>query len=345
MGMEKTISAGAGLQLNRFCRQYLQLQLHLDYPDEEYLADGDFQAALHARLFQEDAIQHPPPQRYQLRVLKELTKRIQSSITDWEEQGLSDDLMNHLSTLLVSPLPSETTTAQQKSYVTYTVSSLPSVTNKIAPTISLLEAKNVIATAGTTGLRTWEAALHLGDFLCSSPELIRGKVILDLGAGTGYLSIFCAKHLGASYVLATDGSSDVVESLTTNIYLNDLQESHSIAALQLRWGQVLPTDESSQTFSGRKIDVVLGADLTYYESGIPALLATFGDLFDLFPDVVIIIAATVRNEKTFGTFVDACGRAGFAIKISEFGMRPKGAQMGPFYSDDVEIDLCFVQKA
>lgn len=259
-------------------------------------------------------------------------------------QGLSDDLMSCLATLLASPLQSETASAQQKAYVTYTLSSLPATTNNATPTVTLLETRNVIASAGTTGLRTWEASLHLGNFLCQSLELIRGKSVLDLGAGTGYLSLLCAKHLGASYTLATDGSSDVVESLITNMYLNDLQESNLISASQLTWGQVLPTDESNRTFSGRTIDVVLGADLTYHESGVPALIATFGDLTDLFPDIIIIIAATIRNEQTFQTFVNACAKEGFSVKVSEFGMVPKDKQQGPFYSASTNVNLCFVSK-
>jgi protein-lysine N-methyltransferase EEF2KMT len=84
--MEQKLSAGGRAQLNRFCRQYLQLQLELDYPDEEYLRKDAFQEAIYATLFDESAIVYPPPKRYQLRVLKELTKRIEQSIQDWEEE-------------------------------------------------------------------------------------------------------------------------------------------------------------------------------------------------------------------------------------------------------------------
>ena len=87
--MESQLSASARRQLDRFCRQYLQLQLELDYPHEEQLRNDAFQQSLYARLFQEGTISHAPPQRYQLRVLKELTKRIEQSIQDWEEEVCS----------------------------------------------------------------------------------------------------------------------------------------------------------------------------------------------------------------------------------------------------------------
>ncbi len=84
--MESQLSASARHQLDRFVRQYLQLQLDLDYPDEEHLRNDVFQQSLHSQLFSENGIKDAPPARYQLRVLKELTRRIQQSIQDWEEE-------------------------------------------------------------------------------------------------------------------------------------------------------------------------------------------------------------------------------------------------------------------
>jgi hypothetical protein len=84
--MESQLSASARQQLDLFCRQYLQVQLELDYPDGDHLRNDAFQVVLYGRLFQEGALKHAPSQRYQLRVLKELTRRIEESIQDWEEE-------------------------------------------------------------------------------------------------------------------------------------------------------------------------------------------------------------------------------------------------------------------
>jgi hypothetical protein len=72
--------------LDRFCHQYSQLQLKLDYPQGNYLRNTAFQEAIYSRLFQEESIQHPPPRSYQFCVLKELVKRIEESIQDWDEE-------------------------------------------------------------------------------------------------------------------------------------------------------------------------------------------------------------------------------------------------------------------
>ena len=251
--------------------------------------------------------------------------------------------MNYLSALLVSSLPSEIAAAQQKSYVTYNISSLSS---ENPPTITLLEARNMVAASGTTGLRTWEAALHLGNYLCAHDQkLVPGRSILELGAGTGYISVLCAKHLGASHVIATDGSDDVVNSLSTNYYLNGLQDSSLIEGKELKWGQALVGSEHPQWNRGRNIDLVLGADLTYDGSGIPALVSTFHDLFELYPNVKIIYAATIRNPKTFEKFLATCRGNKYTVEEINFEIKKAEVQEGPFYSDQVPIQLCLVSRS
>ena len=65
--------------------------------------------------------------------------------------------MDHLSTLLSTSIAPEATAVQQKSYVTYTISSLPMTPSGDVPTITLLESRNLLTISGVTGFRTWEA--------------------------------------------------------------------------------------------------------------------------------------------------------------------------------------------
>lgn len=84
--MESSLSIDARNQLDRFCRQYLQVQRDLEYPSPEYLRQYDFQQIIYNKLFAEKAIKHAPPVRHRLRVLKELLSRIESSIVDYDEE-------------------------------------------------------------------------------------------------------------------------------------------------------------------------------------------------------------------------------------------------------------------
>ena len=57
-----------------------------------------------------------------------------------------------------------------------------------------------------TGGDVWLGGMAVANFLCdesNARELVRGKRVVELGAGTGYLSL-CAAMLGAESVVATD---------------------------------------------------------------------------------------------------------------------------------------------
>ena len=71
--------------LVRFCRQYLQLEQDLTYPDDVLLRTESAQTFLYTTLFAPNALSHPLPPRYQLRTLKNLVSRIENAIDDWEE--------------------------------------------------------------------------------------------------------------------------------------------------------------------------------------------------------------------------------------------------------------------
>ncbi|KAK3934749.1 protein-lysine N-methyltransferase EFM3 [Diplogelasinospora grovesii] len=314
----------------------------LVYPSVERLRDAAIQETLYERLFADNAITLPPPKRYQLRILKELVSRIESSIIDWDEHGISDNLMLALSHLLASNLPSEATAAQQKCYVTYHLSRLDG--EAFEPHITLLENRSLISASGTTGLRTWEASLHLGQYLCANPHLVQNKRVLELGAGTGYLAILCAKYLHADHVIVSDGSDDVINNLPDSFFLNGLQGSEKITPMELKWGHALLGTEEETWNGGRRIDVVLGADITYDTGVIPSLVATLVEVLHRSPDATILIAATERNRLTFEKFLDVSTRRGLAVSYASFPVPPRTEQNGPFYSDEIPIHICQLRR-
>lgn len=148
---------------------------------------------------------------------------------------------------------------QQKIYVTY----IAPTWNDRVQSITLLESRSLIACGGTTGLRTWEAALHLGHFLFSAAgrSLVDGKRVIELGAGTGFISILCALHLGAEGVLATDGSGDVVDHLKSNLFLNDLDRSAKIETTVLKWGHALIDGVFEKSDTSEPYNLIVGADV------------------------------------------------------------------------------------
>ena len=174
-------------------------------------------------------------------------------------QEILDDLVECLGQLMSRSQVSPTIAAQKKSFVTYTMP----IIMEHAPVIITLEARALLASSGTTGLRTWEAALRLATFLSieEGTQLVKNKNIIELGAGTGLLSILCTKYLGSKFVLATDGSGEVVDDMATNVFINGLEDSDKLETAGLAWGHAL-VDGVEQRFDGdRKLDIILGADL------------------------------------------------------------------------------------
>ena len=121
----------------------------------------------------------------------------------------------------------------------------------------------MISSSGTTGLRTWEAALHLAAYLTSNSglDLVRNKKVLELGAGTGFLSILSAVCLEAAAVTVTDGDEGVFQALEDNIFLNGLEGDSRVTPGILRWGQTLMGSMFDEDMQEKPYDLIIGADI------------------------------------------------------------------------------------
>ncbi|KIY50531.1 hypothetical protein FISHEDRAFT_21311, partial [Fistulina hepatica ATCC 64428] len=115
------------------------------------------------------------------------------------------------------------------------------------------------------GLQSWGSCIVLAEQLCHNPMLFgispSRQRILELGAGTGMLSIVIAKLFPTSTVVATDFHPDVLDNLTGNVSANFLDNASSPCV------SVLALDWSCPEFTGLLVepfDVILAADVVYY---------------------------------------------------------------------------------
>jgi predicted nicotinamide N-methyase len=108
------------------------------------------------------------------------------------------------------------------------------------------------------GAALWPAAVALGHALCARPDVVRGKRVLELGAGVG-LGSLVAKKLGAD-VTASDMHPDMAELCRFNAEANGL----SVPYTAFDWA-----DESF----AERYDTIIGSDLLYDPKLTPLVLS------------------------------------------------------------------------
>ena len=207
---------------------------------------------------------------------------IYEDLTDWLIVEESDYFMNN-EYLNISD-----------NMVTYQV---PIDDNGNTTEIFIKEERELLASHGTTGFRTWEAALLFFYYITSiNPQMVeklsKSKKALELGCGTGFLGIFLSKLLVSTKFLLTDGSSLVVERCAENLELNNLPKN-MVSCEELLWGH----QDDHRIIE--KYDFIFGADITFDSRFIPLLVETIED--SLADDGICLVSATIRNKETIQT--------------------------------------------
>ncbi|KZP28831.1 hypothetical protein FIBSPDRAFT_917512 [Athelia psychrophila] len=283
---------------------------------------------------------YPPSDQYQFSFWKWAIHNLEEMAATEDDVEIDDRIYEHFMTLFNAPSmyelcvylrsrpPSQSHTTQ---YWTGTPHPLPNVDLSEWHTLTLLESRTTVE-HGTTAMRTWLAARILAQFLVEHPRYVCGKRMLELGAGTGFLGAVVAS---VQLQLATEGKEEEGrkrEEIGT-LWLTDVNDaalerckynlqiscnpssSHpEVHYRPLDWSDALDALTSSANSTNAPLrsmlmeevraDVIIGADLVFDPSLIPALVGTLCIALER-GTAEALIALTVRNEATLRAFLDA----------------------------------------
>lgn len=131
----------------------------------------------------------------------------------------------------------------------------------------------------------WDAAVVLCMYLEAGGIDVKGRSVVELGAGTGLVGIVAA--LQGAVVTVTDRDL-AIEFLKSNVHDNLPKElEHRVSVKPLTWGTGL------EHFS--HFDVILGADIIYLEETFQDLLKTIIHLSS--EHTVVLLSCRLRYQR------------------------------------------------
>ncbi|XP_068629665.1 protein-lysine N-methyltransferase EEF2KMT [Battus philenor] len=187
--------------------------------------------------------------------------------------------------------------------------------------ITMKETNNMVVN-GTTGMKTWEAALMLSDWILCNKELFHKKRVLELGSGVGFTGITLGMLCTPESITMTDCHNDVLKLLVENISINfqNLVKSETSQITCFR-GEELNIDVQTLDWNyiekanvKEKPDVIIGADIVYDPSILLPLCNVIQTFFKNNNCLEVYIASVIRNEETFEQFLGYLGKIDVEVK-------------------------------
>ncbi|XP_013885827.1 histone-arginine methyltransferase METTL23 isoform X2 [Austrofundulus limnaeus] len=117
------------------------------------------------------------------------------------------------------------------------------------------------------GMHVWPSAVVLAQYLWTHRAELKGRTVLELGAGVGLPGVVAAL-CGAQVILSDSSDSpECLQNLRRSCRANGL---HRVPVLGLTWGDVSP-----DLMALPELDVVLGSDVFYDPEDFEDVLVTF----------------------------------------------------------------------
>jgi protein-lysine N-methyltransferase EEF2KMT len=192
--------------------------------------------------------------------------------------------------------------------------------------IITIKENGALISNGTTGLKIWDAAIALSEFILNNKQLLEDKNILELGSGSGLLGLVAAKETNVKKCYVSDCHDEVLKLLKENLKINypgrqEIDPSANkteddtvqcslideneceIGVLKLPWEEC----EQRNLFEIIEPDILLAADIVYDNSVFIPLIETMNLIFSKNDKLLFILSCTVRNIDTLTSFLELLG--------------------------------------
>jgi len=185
--------------------------------------------------------------------------------------------------------------------------------------------------------KVWEAGACLAEFIFHNAHCIRGRRVIELGAGVGLTGLVAAANFAKS-VHMTDYTNATLENLSYNVSINNkwLKErgiDKGIVTIgNLEWGEY-----AENSCCSHSADVLIAADVVYTVECIPDLVATVSKFLSSGSSTnVALFATTYRNRSTFALFETELEKKRI---ICDYKSQDKMPYMFPCYFNQPRSDV------
>ncbi|KAM6250260.1 protein-lysine N-methyltransferase EEF2KMT [Porphyrio hochstetteri] len=305
----------------RFQRRFLAARQLRSFPWPELERDLRTAAGpallldiLHKTVLHPLCVKYPPATKYRRCFLTELIKK---------HEATAAEPLDELYDTLAGLLKEEESTLCYKSYL------LPS-----GEAITLSESTAIVS-GGTTGLVTWDAALHLAEWAVENPGVFTDRTVLELGSGMGFTGIAICKACKPQTYIFSDCHPRVLTQLEENIHFNGFlwepestwtqtepqgqgagavgSQNPRVIVAELDWGSV-----TENQLLDLQPDVIIAADVIYdpeVTSALTGLLQKLSAFRATRTPPEVYIASTIRNPDTYCLFQAGLDEVGIGWQV------------------------------
>lgn len=242
-----------------------------------------------------DDIEYLPSEKYVAKLVKRYTTRLEAEGKELEDDNLAS-LVCHFSMARISKLPDPADSC----LLTYRV---PLVEKERGRDKYDLLGIRIYPQHNDVGVaKVWEAGACLAEYLIQHSNCVRGRRVIELGAGVGLTGLIAAA-IGAESVHMTDYTDATLENLSYNVSINNKWledrgiDTDVVSVGNLEWGEYAEHDCCSHP-----AEVLIAADVVYTVECIPDLVATVSKFLSSGSAKVAVFATTYRNRSTFALF-------------------------------------------